>query len=138
MMRGMTVLWGILALGIGIALFLVKYQVQETEADLRRVQAQIRADRSALHVLNAEWTFLNDPARLTALATRVLGLEPIAPHQMVSMSTLPIRPSALPGETGDDGRLYAEMPATAGPSPWVSYPRRKPGPEVASAGGDTP
>lgn len=132
MMRGMTILWGILAIGVGIGLFLVKHQVQETESELRRVQAQVRADRSAIRVLEAEWTYLNDPARLGALAERVLSLQPLRAQQVVTMATLPVRPDSPPT------RYYSGVDPLIGQGgtvPWPNYPRRKPGPELASVRG---
>lgn len=135
MMRGMTLLWGALAISVGVGLFLLKHQVQETEAELRRAQAQIRADHSAIHVLNAEWAYLNDPARLAALAERVLGMVPVAPQQMVSMNTLPVRAGAAPsGPVGDQpGALHL-----GSATPWTSFPHRKPGggSDLANAGGN--
>lgn len=128
MMRGMTILWAILAIGVGIGLFLVKHQVQETKAELHRVQAQVRADRSAIRVLEAEWTYLNDPARLSALAEKVLGLQPLRPQQVMAMADLPVRPDAPP--PGLSGQLAQTPPGQA--VPWATYPRRKPGAELAS------
>lgn len=130
MMRGMTILWAILAIGVGIGLFLVKHQVQETEAELRRVQHQVRADRSAIRVLEAEWTYLNDPARLSALAEKVLGLQPLRPQQVVALADLPVRPDAPP-----PGFRPAPAEVYLGAAPWATYPRRKPVAELASMRG---
>lgn len=131
MMRGMTILWAILAIGVGIGLFLVKHQVQETEAQLRRVQYQVRADRSAIRVLEAEWTYLNDPARLAALAEKVLGLQPLRPQQVVAMADLPVRPDAPPQgfHVAPGGVELSSI------LPWATYPRRKPVAELASVRG---
>lgn len=132
MMRTMTILWAGLAIACGIGLFLVKHQVQATESDLRQMQHQVRTDRSTIRVLEAEWTYLNNPARLAALSERVLGLVPMRPQQVVTMASLPLRPDAAPmpfhaaGDSGFGRGL-----------PWATYPRRKPGaeqaPELASA-----
>ncbi len=133
MMRTMTVLWAGLAIACGIGLFLVKHQVQATESDLRQMQHQVRTDRSTIRVLEAEWTYLNNPARLAALSERVLGLVPMRPQQVVTMASLPLRPDAapLPFLAGNDIRLGQGLP-------WATYPHRKPGlapepaPELAS------
>lgn len=125
MMRGTTLLWGALAIACGIALFLVKYEVQNLEDELRQVQREVRADRETIHILEAEWTYLNDPERLARLAERVLGLQPVTPEQVVTVAALPERPEPPETMVGD------RRPGS--PVPWASFPRRKPGLELASA-----
>ncbi|MFA7429640.1 MAG: hypothetical protein WCZ23_05760 [Rhodospirillaceae bacterium] len=128
MMRSMTILWGVLAIACGIGLFLVKHQVQATEADLRQMQHQVRSDRSTIRVLEAEWTYLNDPARLSALSERVLGLVPLRPQQVVAMASLPVRPDAAPTQY-----FGGEINLGQNGLPWATYPHRKPIAELASA-----
>lgn len=127
MMRTMTILWAGLAIACGIGLFLVKHQVQATENDLRQMQHQVRTDRSTIRVLEAEWTYLNNPARLSAMAERVLGLAPLRPQQVVTMVSLPMRPNAepLPVLDRNDTRLGLGLP-------WATYPHRKPGANPAA------
>jgi len=91
MMRG-TILWTVLAVAAGIALFLLKYQVRSLEDELAALRHQIRKDKTEIHVLEAEWAYLNDPARLARLSTELLDLKPIRGEQFVSLATLPYRP----------------------------------------------
>jgi hypothetical protein len=131
MMRSMTILWGVLAIACGIGLFLVKHQVQATEADLRQMQHRVRSDRSTIRVLEAEWTYLNNPTRLAALAERVLGLTPLRAQQVVTMASLPVRPDAVPAPFIAGGQR--EMQLGQNGLPWATYPHRKPIAELASA-----
>lgn len=99
MMRGMTILWTVLAVIIGIGLFLLKYQVKALEGQLVQVNRDIRTHQEAIHVLKAEWSFLNDPERLRDLTERYLAMKPFRGEQMVQIADLamaPPRPDAEP------------------------------------------
>lgn len=97
-----------LALVAGIALFVVKYQVQTLESDLAGLRQQLEESREAVHVLHAEWTYLTDPQRLSKLAERHLPLEPMSQANIARIADLPLRqPDTEPGDTGP----IAEGPA---------------------------
>lgn len=92
MVRGITILWAILALLAGVGLFLLKHDVQTKEDQLARLNRKISADRSAIHVLQAEWTYLNSPDRLRELAARYLPeMQPMKSDQVTTMDALPQR-----------------------------------------------
>lgn len=148
MIRGMTVLWAVLAVLAGVAMFMVKYEVQALEESLRQVNGQIRADRRQIHVLEAEWAYLNQPDRLRELAEKHLNLKTLEPAQVITMASLPPRP--LPDGAPDDpsggngNTVLSRAPDGALILPWATYPVRKPGTstmppqggtELASTGG---
>ena len=81
-MRHTTLLFLLIAGAISIALFSVKYQVQDLEDDLSILNRSITMERQSIHVLNAEWSHLNNPDRLGKLARWHLGMQPIDPAQM--------------------------------------------------------
>ena len=85
LLRHTTVLFLLLAGGISMVLFSVKYQVHDLEADQERFVRELDDERRALHVLRAEWATLNDPERIRELAQVHLGLVPIRPEQVVGM-----------------------------------------------------
>jgi hypothetical protein len=91
MIRRVTLLGMILAIAGGVGLFLLKHEVQSMESRLAEVRRGIFQDQQATHVLKAEWTYLNDPARLRDLAARHLDLKPIRATQIVSIDSLPRR-----------------------------------------------
>lgn len=114
MIRGMTLLWALLAVIAGVAMFMVKYEVQALEDDLRKANRQIRADREQIHVLQAEWAYLNEPGRLRDLAEKHLGLKTFEPGQVITLAGLPPRRDPAPGagETmvGQDSPLPSRKP----------------------------
>ncbi len=105
LMRGRsTFLWLALAIIVGFGLFHVKYQVQDLEEELARLNAAILKEQQQIHVLRAEWSYLNTPSRLEELAARHLDLGPVETAQIGSVSSLPWRPAfrsrAAPAATG--------------------------------------
>jgi hypothetical protein len=98
-MRAATVMWAALAVGVGVALFLVKYKVQALENQLVAKQAQIARDEGQIRVLEAEWTYLNDPSRLRRLSEEYLGFHPATARNVATLNALPMRgenPAAAP------------------------------------------
>ncbi len=77
MIRRSTFFSATLAASMGLALFVVKYQVQDLEDQLTLIDREIVSERQTLHVLKAEWSHLNEPERLRELATRHLGMVPL-------------------------------------------------------------
>ena len=74
-----------------LGLFHVKYEVQRLESELKLEHRAILEDQEAIHVLKAEWSFLNRPDRLADLASRHLGMGALAPAQIVHVQDLPLR-----------------------------------------------
>ncbi|MDA0998210.1 MAG: hypothetical protein O2944_08395 [Proteobacteria bacterium] len=64
------------AAAISVSLFVVKHQVQALDDDLVGINRGITNTREGIHVLKAEWSHLNQPARLRALAGRYLEVGP--------------------------------------------------------------
>lgn len=69
----------------------VKYEAQRKAAALAKIDAQISREDEQLKVLDAEWSHLNEPERLQALAERHLALGRISAEQVVLVSDLPAR-----------------------------------------------
>ena len=90
MMRAATFLWALLATIAGAGLFLLKYQVQAEERHLREVRKDIAGTEQSIHVLKAEWSYLNDPVRLREQAERHLAMHPMRANQMVAIDTIPM------------------------------------------------
>ena len=119
MIRPATLFWIVLAGCVGFGLYHLKNEVQAQEDELFRVNRTILAEQEAIHVLRAEWSYLNQPARLQALASRHLDLGPTKPAQLGTIASLP-----LPHEAS------APALAAAPPSPAAPHP---PAPRVAAA-----
>lgn len=94
-----------------LILFQIKAEVQTLEQEISRTQSRILQDQEAVHILEAEWSYLNSPARLAALAERHLGMAPIPGERIIGFADLP-----LPGEPeGEEDSLPGdeELPSAA-------------------------
>ena len=101
MIRGLgtTIVCACLAGAMGVGLFFVKHEVKEQEARLSELNREIQGNQEAIHVLKAEWSYLNDPARLRALSEKFLSMKVMGPTQIASLDALPPagHPTAGPG-----------------------------------------
>ena len=122
MIRISAIVWVVVLALLGVGLFQVKYNVQGKERDLREVRRQIEANYNAIHVLDAEWSYLNDPLRLADLTRRHTGLVPTTPGQIGDFASLPLRIEDLP--------LTPEVPAEPQPPLVSSAPQAQPAPVV--------
>jgi hypothetical protein len=108
-----TVFWVALVLTAGFTTFKVKYAVQDIEEELNRVRRQTIAEQQEIRVLTAEWTYLNQPERLTELNRRFLGLASITTRQLQrSIEEIPLRAPAAP----------PDVPLEATPDPVAPQP----------------
>ena len=98
MIRVSVLVWTIILAFLGVGLFQVKYNVQSKERELREVRRHIEANLPSIHVLEAEWSYLNDPLRLADLARRHTELLPTTPAQIGDIASLPPRPVDAPAE----------------------------------------
>jgi hypothetical protein len=103
MIRSTTLLWMGLAGAVGFGLFQLKHKVQELEDEMFRLNRAIVGEQQAIHVLKAEWSYINQPQRLQALASRHLDLQPMKPAQLGGLADLPLR--------GEEAAAVAKAPA---------------------------
>jgi hypothetical protein len=110
MMRGGTIFWMALAVMAGIGLFLLKYEVAEMEDQLADINRETLINLEAVHVLKAEWSYLNRPQRLETLGRDLLSLEPVKARQTLDISDIPLRPDSA-----------AEIPAATATPPAADH-----------------
>ncbi|MES2984076.1 MAG: cell division protein FtsL [Pseudomonadota bacterium] len=77
----------IAALFMGV--YLVKYSVQDVQRDVVALRSELAVEKESLHLLNAEWAYLNRPDRLRHLADRHLDLVPLDSRQIEQIAVLP-------------------------------------------------
>jgi hypothetical protein len=111
MIRHATMLALLLAAALSLILFVVKYQVSDLEQELTELDRAIVQERRAIHVLKAEWSHLNDPARLAGLVERHLELAPVSPDQLGTLRELPARPD-MPVQQDDPVLPKARLTAS--------------------------
>ncbi len=120
MIGRITLLWVGLAAGVAAGLFQVKYEVQALEGRMNRINRAVLADQQAIHVLKAEWSYLNQPTELAKRAVGNLDLKSVAAAQIGAVADLPQRrpesllasvPQAVP--PSEVGKLKGPAPAIA-------------------------
>ena len=92
-------LWVTLTCLVGFGMFVMKNQVQNLENELASINCNIEEDVKTIHILKAEWSHLNNPSRLRALATKHISLNQVKAEQIINYSALP-----FDYEQGESGR----------------------------------
>jgi hypothetical protein len=97
----------ILHIGIVAALVLAAADVYKIKFDstlqaerVAKLRTEIRRERDAIAALRAEWSALDNPDRIQALARRHLPLKPLDIGQLDSLDRLSERPIDLVPPTG--------------------------------------
>ena len=70
----------------------IKFDATVQAERLARIRSEVRHERDSIAALRAEWSQLDNPARIEALAKRYLHLKPITPQQFDQLDHLPDRP----------------------------------------------
>ncbi|HEX9770493.1 MAG TPA: hypothetical protein VGA50_15075 [Kiloniellales bacterium] len=98
-MTRFAVTWMFVVTCAALAVFYVSQSVERLERELALQQRTILEHQEAIHVLEAEWSFLNRPERISLLAERFLALAPLSADHVVSINDLPQR--LEPGDNDD-------------------------------------
>lgn len=95
MIRPVTFVCFLLACGSGLYVYQSKHRVQLIDREIEKTVHATDALREQTRVAHADWTLLNDPQRLQALADQFLNLKNVAPGQFTSMAELDSRLPAV-------------------------------------------
>ena len=80
------------AAAASLGLYQIKYKIQSLKQDLAGIQDEVWIEQDSVHVLEAEWAYLNRPQRLAQLSDKYLSfLRPVSPSQIVSFDALPLK-----------------------------------------------
>ncbi len=109
MIRRATLRWVVVLGAASAGLYQVKYTVQELEDELAQQSRALRIEQQAIHVLRAEWAYLNRPERLAELADRHLRMRPVSVTQIADLESLPMRAARV--RTRDQVTSATERPA---------------------------
>lgn len=90
-MKRSTLILMLMAVLAGAGLFTLKFEVSELEDRLATLSLTTNTHYRELHVLRAEWAYLNRPTRLEELGRRLLSLEPTKANQTINISEIPLR-----------------------------------------------
>lgn len=82
--------WLTIAALAGAALYGIAYEVDRMRIDLAKLDSEIRRESESIHVLNAEWTYLARPVRISELTERYLPeLHQLTADQISRIDDLP-------------------------------------------------
>ena len=56
-------------------LFQIKYSVQYLQKYVAEIKRQVYEEKASIHILKAEWAYLNHPSRLNLLAKKYLTMQ---------------------------------------------------------------
>ena len=72
-----------------LGLLNAKYQAKELKSELDLVSIDLTKELEQIHILEAEWAYLNRPENLAMLARQYLpDFSPVQPSQVVSFNAL--------------------------------------------------
>ncbi len=87
-MRVSTIFWLCVVFVAVLGLYKVKYKVHEMKSQVTSLESELATESQAVHVLEAEWSYLTRPERVRQLASQYLKLEPITAAQMMQPASL--------------------------------------------------
>ncbi len=116
MIRPMTCLSLLAALGAGLYLYQEKHSAQLLDREINRSLKQAEQVRDRIGLLKAEWALLNEPERLKGLANQHLQLQSLVPGQFARLEDLPGRMPA-PSDTQVNAAPIADVPPPAAAAP---------------------
>jgi len=71
----------------------IKFESTQRAEQVAKLRTEIRREHDAIAALRAEWSRLDNPARIQELARRHLALKPIEQRQFDRLDQLPERPT---------------------------------------------
>lgn len=121
-MRRMTLLWLMLAAVCGGVLFHTSQQVNDGRTKLTSINDDIRKEDETIRVLQAEWSYLNQPDRLEKLAKQYLTLAPLKGRQFAKLADIadqpaPVETPAVAAAEPAPVTEAAEKPVMVAPTP---------------------
>lgn len=103
MNRLSTVIWIVVIAVAVFMLYMVKYQVQSLKTQVAQTARELEAEREALHVVSAEWSYLNRPERLKTLAAKYLAASDVTVEQVADVEAIPFPNRSVAALSNNDG-----------------------------------
>ena len=118
------ILVSVVALSVlGTTLYQVKTGIDERQARLRVLEAEISATKRDIAVLEAEWAYLSRPERVTDLSGKFLQMAPISQDRILPLDAIPMR--VVP-QFDDNNQTTTAGAATGSGATTVSLPQALP------------
>jgi cell division protein FtsL len=105
----------------------VKFESTRQVERLAKLRMEVRREQDAIAGLRAQWSRLDNPARIQELADRYLKLQRFEPRQADRLDRLPERPPDLvpPDSTDPIGDLIDSAETIEVPTASIPVPRAK-------------
>lgn len=136
-MRKTAMLWLVLAVTCGGMLFQTSQRVTDGRAQLAGIEAAARKEDEHLRVLQAEWSYLNQPDRLEKLSKQYLHLAPLKGKQFAKVADLEQRPVEVVAEVDTAAPVLEPeagiAPVVTAEEPAAVAPPAKPAPVAVTA-----
>lgn len=100
-----------------VAVYGLKYSVEEVAKHKQALERQIEKQKGQLSLLEADWSYLNQPSYIQPIIDRHLAqldLQPIKQMQFGSLSELPMRP--VQPDTAAMTALFTSLEAGVDPA----------------------
>lgn len=129
MRRAVGFLGTILLIALSFSLYTLVNAVKAQEKKLKYLDVAIAKENEATRVLKADWTYLNQPERLQALARQHLTLVPTVARQIVILANLPEKSAVIetapPAPSVDASELpFRDAPPAAIVAPKPDLPAK--------------
>ena len=85
------ILTAVVLASLGTTLYQVKTGIDERQAELQHLKANIATTQRDIAVLEAEWAFLSRPDRVMNLSTSLLDMKPISTDRILPLDAIPMR-----------------------------------------------
>lgn len=110
-MHKATIFWLCLATLCGTILFHTSQEVTDGRSSLRKMEREVLREEESLRVLQAEWSYLNQPERLEKLANEYLELQPLNGRQFARISDINERVDEAATQSADSAEPASIEPA---------------------------
>ena len=88
-----------LVLAVATATYVVKYGSEIEHNNISRLERDIRTEKEAIDILQANWSLLTSPSRIQTLTKRhgdELNLDILQSHQVIGIEQIPLKPVEAP------------------------------------------
>lgn len=99
MSRLSACIWVLVITVASFMLYRVKYEVQALRIQIAEVSRQLRQEKEAMNVVQAEWAYLNRPERLQQLSAKYLSTGAVTVGQIAEVEAIPF-PKRLEASAG--------------------------------------
>lgn len=79
-------------IGTAVWVYSIKYETIFYAEQEKKLEHKLDRENASIIVLRAEWQYLNQPARLQALADKFLDSKPLEAYQIIRPNELPDKP----------------------------------------------